>query len=205
MTKQVLHKHVPFATSIWKSNILITPEQHQAIIDYIMRLREQDKIGAKMSNIGGWQSNSYNSNDIDDILSPLFEQVKFITANVVHDLRLDIEGYQPSIINYWYNINNKNNYNRPHIHPKSSLSGVVYLKMPKNNGGNIYFERDSDGALWTFPASEQNIPERTQVSMLAPHELEFVVFPSYLRHGVDPNQTDEDRISMAINIGLTNG
>ena len=41
------------------------------------------------------------------------------------------------ISDYWWNINSKGDYNHPHDHRDSILSGVYYIDIPKENSSDI--------------------------------------------------------------------
>lgn len=178
----------------------MTPKQHKDVVDYVYELKRKDS-GVEISNVGGWQSKSTAQTDLPNVLIPMFEHMRQLTTEVMHDLNFLQEKYVPVVDNYWFNVNGKRDFNMGHNHAGSALSGVVYLKVPKNSGG-IRFERE-DAQTWAFPATVTgNIKERNDSMIIAPGELDFILFPASLRHNVEPNQSDEKRISMAINFSL---
>jgi len=194
-----LEKITPFVTSIWKRKLDIDEYTHKQIINYVYDLKNKNESNY-ISNYGGWQSRNFLH--IDTVLETLFEKMAWVSKQVMFDLGL--EDYTLSIESFWFNINGKNHYNIAHIHTGSSLSGVFYLKMPKE-GGQIQFDR-GDNQMWALPVetdfTKRGIAERCSSISIQPKELEYVIFPSSLQHSVKPNIFDGDRISMAINCNL---
>lgn len=194
-----LEKYTPFVTSIWKQRLDIDTKTQEEIINYVYDLKEKNQ-SSHISNRGGWQSPSLKK--IDTTLETLFAKMALVSKEVMFDL--GVEDYVLSIESFWFNINGKHNYNTAHVHTGSSLSGVFYLKMPKN-GGQIKFDR-GDNQMWALPTetdiSKKGIADRCPGVSMQPEELEYLVFPSSLQHSVEPNHSDDDRISMAINCNL---
>jgi hypothetical protein len=100
----------------------------------------------------------------------------------------------------WANINPPGGYNRTHIHPNSLWSGVYYVKTPKNCG-HLKLEDPRSVALMTRPRQvpgEQ--PQRLWREVhYEPVCRKIIMFPAWLNHCVDPNQSNEIRISVSFN------
>lgn len=148
--------------------------------------------GRNISNIGGWQSDSYVETS-NDFLIPLLNIIK----PKVQEIYIKYGIHRPTKIgSYWFNINTRNNYNIVHRHPKSVFSSVFYFKTSENCG-NIIFERPD------FLTELNEFDEQTEYNysdwFIPPRKNLLIVFPAFLRHGVQPNQNDEERISLAIN------
>ena len=77
-----------------------------------------------------------------------------------------------------------------HIHPRSLISGVLYLKVPKNMNNNT---QNNDGNL-LFPIGEK--------LFINPKPGLLVLFPSYLPHETIPFYSSEERICIAFNYQL---
>ncbi len=94
----------------------------------------------------------------------------------------------------------KNNFNHPHVHPRSNFSGIYYLKVPKKGGELIFLENDkrSMSDLFSFIDSEEFYSEY----YIYPKKGLFLLFPSSLSHMVKPHIENTDRISVAFNITL---
>jgi uncharacterized protein (TIGR02466 family) len=102
----------------------------------------------------------------------------------------------------WYTILSEHGWNSPHIHPRSLISGVFYVKTPdtvQNNTARNYSGwfglSDPRQGSQQWPLSEQ----MTHV-YIQPQEGTLILFPSYLTHFVSPFNSKESRISIAFNI-----
>jgi len=161
-------------------------------------LRKQSE-GRHLSNINGWQSNNLDKSNMPSAIGDL--QIKIdIFANQVKD---EIALREVKNSNLWVNINPPNSYNRMHTHPFCVLSGVFYVKAPKNCG-NLVFSRDrsfSDYFCQTFDETNPNY-RLFEDWWVPPEEGKLVIFPSYLQHHVDINESKSDRISISFNYGL---
>lgn len=102
------------------------------------------------------------------------------------------------ISNAWIGISSPGNYERMHIHPGSYVSGVYYLKAPKDSG-RIFFENLDDN-LW---CSERTRRENLNAVSYEPLERRLILFNSQVPHHVGQNRSDLDRIALSFNVALT--
>lgn len=103
------------------------------------------------------------------------------------------------LVNYWAHINKKYDYGMSHIHPEGIISGIYYAKVPTNSG-NIVFER-TDNQEYFFEGDDLNSYNYKNF-FHAPYEGMLILFPSWVRHKVQQNITndvDDERISIAFN------
>ena len=167
------------------------------LIDYSYDLKKKDPIGSKLSNAGGWQSNSFAIGNKGDLLH------KFLINC--------IDGFPPireSISLYitaWVNINKKGDYNIKHNHPSSDLSGVLWIKCPKKCGDIIFDNPSGFEDFDTLESYTQEFKNQTNfynTYFFTPTEGRILVFPAHLNHHVERNESNEDRISVSFNIQL---
>ena len=159
----------------------------------------KDPTGVNISNYGGWQSGNINYPD-----SPFFflSDIETICQEFAKDV-LKINK-SISLMNTWININQKYNSNQTHSHPACILSGVYYVKTPKECG-NIQFqhpvldlmERDWNDIILDSDLNQYSSPQWWLLS----EEKTLYVFPSWIKHLVQPNMSDEERISISFNVG----
>lgn len=88
-----------------------------------------------------------------------------------------------------------------HNHGYADIAGVYYYKRPlskqqKEGNGNIFFT--APGPEYT---SNPLYNRMARASWYFP-EGTLVLFPGFLPHGVETNETDKDRISLSFNIKL---
>ena len=100
----------------------------------------------------------------------------------------------------WVNINRRGGFNAAHHHGTYHLSGVYYAQQPKvksGSGGMIEFYNSR------FDHHIHDVIGGRAFSdaiSLRPEAGKMVIFPSTLLHYVYPNETDEERITLAWNI-----
>ena len=108
------------------------------------------------------------------------------------------------IQNMWININEFKDYNKSHTHPNAHWSGVYYIKTPENCG-NIIFESPAhdimDHTYYATKFKDQNVYNSITHWQEAKENILYI-FPGWLKHRVEPNLSDENRISISFNIGL---
>ena len=95
----------------------------------------------------------------------------------------------------WSNRLKKQGYNISHIHPGGWISGVFYLKIPKNikdNEAGIEFSLHGDD----YYIVNDNIPSK----LLQPLEGDIILFPSSLFHKTIPFESDEERVCIAFDL-----
>lgn len=188
-----------FPTPIWSTTLTI---DNDSIHNWCEKIQLQDP-GRTMSNQDAWQSNTISVEDHIEI-APLMQELFSNTAAVIDDYKFKITNKSIKCLNLWVNVNNsKSSYNRMHIHPQSTISGVYYVKCNERSGG-LCFPRDSREVYileTTGKFSEQNKFNCCQAKY-SPEPGKLLLFPSYLPHYVENNQDDEERISIAFNMAF---
>jgi uncharacterized protein (TIGR02466 family) len=150
------------------------------------------------SNIGGWQSK-----DIEIGLFSKELEEEILRISQIGFSYLGLKNLEPKINDSWININYKNNFNDRHMHKGSILSGVFYVSTNINSGQIIFY--NPNDKLSFFISS--NIIEKfnfvnSSIWHFDPHDNLLLLFPSWLEHQVMPNTSQEDRISIAFNVGI---
>ena len=167
------------------------------LIDYIYKIREKEPVGNIISNRGGWQSKTFNINNEADPLH------KFLIDSIggFHVIKKEVN----FVIDAWANINGPNCYNIKHDHPTSNLSGVLWIKCPKECG-NIVFESpvsyQTHAEVESYTEEFLNSINYYHSFYFTPTEGTILVFPSHLNHLVKDNKSNDDRISVSFNIRL---
>jgi len=113
----------------------------------------------------------------------------------------------------WININQKGTLHFPHTHQGSTLSGVFYVKVPKaekvdpkdiSKPAFIEFldpRNDVTGYAEGIKELSQTLTFRTAL-LVEPKEGQLIIFPSWLKHWVYPNNEESERISISFNTKL---
>ena len=90
-----------------------------------------------------------------------------------------------------------------HSHPNCFFSGVFYVKCPPNCGRAIFIHPARE-IKYTFSNDQvESFNEfNSSAHAVDPQENKMIMFPSWVDHYVEPNQSDEDRISIAFNTSM---
>jgi len=101
----------------------------------------------------------------------------------------------------WANISPKFAYNSSHVHGGCLCSGVYYVQTTVPKSGRLRFEDPREQSRLIVPqyrAGAQN--SRTwETVYFDPIPGRIIIFPSWLRHDVGANMTEQDRISVSFN------
>ena len=100
----------------------------------------------------------------------------------------------------WININRKGASNVPHTHAASFLAATYYIKTPPLCG-DLCFYNPRSPILFSLKWSRYT-NENSSIWKVGPKVGKLIIFPSDLLHGVEPNQSDEPRISLSFNINI---
>jgi len=155
------------------------------------------------SNVNGWQRHGLHETQLfDTLIQRIFHSFDQV-MNQIHTKYSrnlgDEQGWDVCIENLFANINKKDSYHRMHDHYGCDYSGVIYLKTPKNSG-DIFLQSPFRSPWMT----KFSVPtHQSYYKQITPSPGMLLMFPSYILHHVDPNQTDEDRVSLSFNLRLT--
>ena len=180
-----------FPTLIYADDFkLNTNDLAQNIINWA----KEDK-GLTKTNVNGWHSTTdmQNKSEYKLLVDELFKMVHKVFEEECLDK-------QPVLGNMWANINPSGGYNKPHVHPNSLFSGVYYVKTPPNCG-RLICQDPRPGIQTVMPTRKSvEIPKYLWRDVhLQPQENRVVMFPAWLWHSVEPNQSKDIRISVSFN------
>lgn len=163
---------------------------------------KMEHSGLSKSNFGeSWHSPTSLLSRNEPGFSEISSMIIKIAANYAMQLNpeLKIEKFNFDA-NAWVNINGKGGYNTVHHHGWFHISGVYYIKQPsgaKNRSGMIEFINSRfDNHIFEEIGGQPFAPSLR----MRPAPGEMLVFPSTLLHFVYPNETSEERISLAWNL-----
>ena len=180
-----------FPTLIYAQDFkLDTNQMAQNIIQW-----SREDGGVTKTNVNGWHSKTDMHTKQE--YKPLIDELFRMAYEVFNEEFLDGE---PKLGNMWANINPPGGYNKPHIHPNSLFSGVYYVKTPINSG-RLICNDPRPGIQTCMPNRKKGQPPKhlwREVN-LQPQENRAIMFNSWLWHTVEPNKSNEDRISVSFN------
>lgn len=184
----------------------LTGVDHSAIIGAIEQI-QATKPSNQFSNAGGYQSLSmYFPNFDNQETDNLFNNHIIPMSNHIIDEMWNLPTGERQM-NYWYNVNGKYTYNREHTHPSAFLSGVYYIKVPKDSGLIHFLRSPSEIDRMEFMTKfirgkDFNNNRINTEHWFIPKEGMLILFPGHLTHFVERNLTDEKddrRISLSFN------
>jgi uncharacterized protein (TIGR02466 family) len=165
------------------------------------KLRELRKSGKGMSSPEGAVLAYMTPDDIQTLpeMKELVDVVMWETGNILDAYKIKRDSHY--ITNMWANIANPNRRHHMHIHPNCLLSGLVYIRTPKNCGSTMF-------------ASPRQLSKNLEPTYLGKNELNsdifimpaekgrMLIWPSHVPHAVEQGAADEaeERIVVAFNI-----
>jgi len=188
-----MHRDLHFPTPVYIADIE-HPTLNQELEQDIVAWSKQDK-GVVRTNVQGWHSTT----DMHE--KPQFKKLVnmlYACQKTIYDQEhLDSE---PILGNMWANINPPGGMNRAHQHPNSLWSGVYYIKAPKNCGDLKIDDPRASAAMLRPRQKEGEKPARLfRETHYEPIAGRCIMFPSWLMHCVDPNNSNDIRISVSFN------
>jgi len=182
-----------FSTPIFGTKLKNSNDINSRLESFVYDCKKKS-AGKNISNRGGYHTNLINK---EPIFYEFFEIAKPV---ILHTLK-SIYVKDISVIGAWININGKYAYNTEHCHPECDLAAVYYIKTPKDSG-KIYMNNPVPQALMHQKLRKTKLNVYSQHLFFDVAESSLFIFPGWLFHGVEANNSDEDRISMAFNIDI---
>lgn len=182
-----------WATPVWECPV--EGIDNKSIAEYCYKVKEE-KPGVNISNRGGWHSGELIT-PIPSALEQLFNELTVF----VNDVPQRYMGISNLILgNWWININGKYDYNEQHDHQNSVLSGTYYVQVPEENMGDLILHRGDNAEFFLTSKVEREQTMANAMTIPCPvKESMFYLFPSCVKHSVERNNTDSERISIAFN------
>ena len=158
------------------------------------------------------KKNDYSSKLASQIKNELKISNSFIEKNLSKELIKNIKIYlkvskiekikEIKIINLWVVKQLKNEYNPIHYH-NGQLSGVGYLKIPKNMNQNktIKNKKIKTNGTIDFINGQRNFLSES-IYNLNPKVGDLLLFPNYLMHTAYPFNIDAERRSFSFNVKI---
>ena len=158
------------------------------------------------------KKNDYSSKLASQIKNELKLPNSFIEKNLSKELIKNIKKYlkaseiekikEIKIINLWVVKQLKNEYNPIHYH-NGQLSGVGYLKIPKNMNQNktIKNKKVRTNGTIDFINGQRSFLSKS-IYNLNPKVGDLLLFPNYLMHTAYPFNIDAERRSFSFNVKI---
>ena len=158
----------------------------------------KDIAQKQINNLYGKKNTNRQSLDNFILDNPELENIrKWIHLNI-NEYARNVMGSKSEMVitQSWLNKSGKGESHHEHVHPNSMLSGVWYPQINETLPP-IEFRtstvRDISMEIDTYN-------QFNSATFMLPMRMgELIIFPSNLSHSVQPNQSDEERISLSFN------
>jgi uncharacterized protein (TIGR02466 family) len=132
--------------------------------------------------------------------APLKPKVDLAVRDVMAHLGLQEAEF--AVTGAWLNLSASGLRHHEHTHPNNWLSLVYYVQVPAG-GDSIRFYDPRPQAHVLMPRTKRPSPLTASSITLGVAPGRLMAFPSWLRHSVDPNAGEGERVSVAINVMFT--
>ena len=190
-----------FPSVVWSTLFDDRESLNIKLLEQARAMQASNPAGVANTNVKGWQS--------PGILQTLteFEVINRRILQVCQSIG-DSQNFSRDVIyqhQAWINISPPGASNKIHYHANCHFSGVYYISLKAPECGSIFF-RDPRVAsrMLSYPADKPTQFTTDEMSM-RPEEGRMYVFPGWLEHGVEVNQSDQDRVSISFNVLAARG
>ena len=148
------------------------------------------------------QANSYTTNSyiFNTKLKNLKEFCEQHIENYAKQLISPKEEINFYITQSWLTITKAGEFHHPHFHRNSIISGVFYISTVEDDKIDFNILNYKPTATNIKIEPKEITPYNTEHWFLSVNTFDLLLFPSWLQHGVPPNEkATVDRISLAFN------
>ena len=188
---KMLIKEQFFPTTVYGKDLQL---DNNTLAQHIIQWSQQDQ-GVKKTNMNGWHSTT--DMHIKPEYKVLVDELYQMQHEIFQEEWLD---RKPMLGNMWANINYSGGYNRPHVHPNCLFSGVYYVKT-QPQCGELVVNDPRPGIQTMMPTRKPGQPPKHlwREAHIEPIQGRLIMFPAWLWHCVEPNQSNDMRISVSFN------
>ena len=171
-----------------------------------------DKLNKEFDNKSKLKKIDYSSKLASQIKNEIKISNKFIKRNLEKELKINIKKFlsnekvknikEIKILNLWVVRQFKGEYNPIHYH-EGDLSGVGYLKLPKNMINNKLLKNKklkTNGTI-DFINGQKGFLSKS-IYNVVPKIRELIIFPNYLMHTAYPFNIEGERRSFSFNVQI---
>ena len=208
-----------FITSIWRKRITGFSTLNESIMK---EFQNEDSENSHKNIYGGQEVRLKAGPGIKLLL----DCAEALAKEIADSLRV-VGADNPRVTCFWGNINKEKEFNPPHVHPASDLSGAYYVQVPENEitnddqlstAGSICFHDPKLQKTMSSPlhaeelaylelneySQPKDFPNRNpwadNIVKYKPEEGLMLMWPSWLLHYVEPNLSKESRVALSFNI-----
>ena len=171
-----------------------------------------DKLNKEFDDKSKSKKIDYSSKLASQIKNEIKISNKFIKQNLEKELKMNIKKFlskegiknikEIKILNLWVVRQFKGEYNPIHYH-EGDLSGVGYLKLPKNmiNNKMVKNKKLKTNGTIDFINGQKGFLSKS-IYNVVPKIKELIIFPNYLMHTAYPFNIEGERRSFSFNVKI---
>ena len=171
-----------------------------------------DKLNKEFDDKSKSKKIDYSSKLASQIKNEIKISNKFIKQNLEKELKMNIKKFlskegiknikEIKILNLWVVRQFKGEYNPIHYH-EGDLSGVGYLKLPKNmiNNKMVKNKKLKTNGTIDFINGQKGFLSKS-IYNVVPKIRELIIFPNYLMHTAYPFNIEGERRSFSFNVKI---
>jgi uncharacterized protein (TIGR02466 family) len=183
-----------FPTLVWKAE-LDEPGRRAIEARALPALARMRQDLPPLSLGQGWQSMQtlHELGEFRDLIA----SAQQIVAGILRFLRVGHDAVE--ITGCWATVLARGAAHKLHCHPNNFLSGVYYLRTHAGaDTVNFHDPRSQTGII--RPPVVELTAENTDQVVVRVTDGTLLVFPAWLPHSVDPNASEQERISVSFNV-----
>jgi uncharacterized protein (TIGR02466 family) len=171
-----------------------------------LQLRADDPGGRRWSQRnypGGFTSyaSAHRMHEVSPSFARLARLIDTHVKRLVAELEFDLGGKVLAMTDCWVNVMPRGVAHSLHLHPLSVISGTYYVRVPQGAPG-LKFEDPRLDRYMGAPPHRPDASERNRSWVVMPAAAgSLLLFESWLRHEVVPNQSAGERVSISFNYG----
>lgn len=181
-----------FPTRVWAFDLTGLSSYFSQWLEAIQRMQELDPVPSGRSNRMGWNSSATIFNEPSFL--PLAKACHDAFDHAFSEMKvLESIKYKLSA---WANVHTRGGFNVAHFHGGALLCGAFYLAAPQGSGGLKFHDPRIGAAVSPFSG---DAPNNGGAATFQPKTGNLIVFPNWLQHSVEPHESDEIRVCIAMN------
>lgn len=187
-----------FPVPLLRYEVADAAKLNRALLKEIAQRRAAEG-GINKSNRKGWHSGEDLFERPEPAHSELAKMLLTMLAQATRHYAPDADFANMELVpDGWINVNPRGGYNAPHDHMGAFWSGCYYVHVPDDEG---------DAGAIEFLSPHKPLPNLGMIKgPLTADKLRFrpkpgtaLIFPSSLVHWVHPNDSEEERVTIAFN------
>lgn len=185
-----------FSTPLYIENI---GPLDQFLLSYVRNLEFPDEAAGHLHTSDKYILNHSKFAKLSNIIQSHIDNFAYNILDLQKDVKWEIQ-------NSWINLHRTGEYNSVHWHSNAIMSGVFYIQADDTTGPIRFYKAKNHMNLFfdTIRYDRSNPLAFNEYSSesfdMNPRAGDLILFPSHLQHSVDPNQSTNERISLAFNI-----